>query len=158
MIKRFAFWTVVLILGLAGGLAAEDVYPVGIVVRTISDWTDVFFSGATVVGRAVFVVEGAEARGLQVSALSSVSIGKGVVDTTPIEVRIEAILAGLTADRIRRSTRATSTGRRSWFDPCRRRVTDTRASHAHWRVGEQRSSESAIVLHLEGRDHRARAS
>jgi len=87
------------VLGVA--VSAETVYPITILVRTTSDWTDVLFDGVTVVGKAVEILEGANAPGLSVSALSGVSIGKRGLDETPVLVSVHAYLVDSMDGQIR---------------------------------------------------------
>jgi len=92
MRSRFfvVLWTLFLI-G-AGGLA-RDVYPIDIVLATTSDWTEVRFVGGAVVVHAQEILEGAEAEGLQVAALSTLSVSQACCDITPVRVRFHAYLS-----------------------------------------------------------------
>ncbi|UCF09860.1 MAG: hypothetical protein JSW65_07325 [Candidatus Bipolaricaulota bacterium] len=81
--------------------SAEEVYPVEILLTTTSDWTDVRLTGATLVATSFEVLEGADARGLIVSALSTLSVGKSSYDASRVVVRIRAYIAHLPAGWVR---------------------------------------------------------
>ena len=77
----------------ATGEWVREVYPVEIVLTTTSDWTDVRFAGGTLVVRDHEILEGAGASGLQISALSTLSVGQDCCDVTPVRVSFDAFLS-----------------------------------------------------------------
>ena len=90
-----ALFLLALALGAAVAVSAstDEVYPVDIVVTTTSDWTDIGFTGASIVVHDQEVLAGAGAQGLQVSGLSMLSIGKSVYDDTAVTVLFRAYLS-----------------------------------------------------------------
>lgn len=81
------------VLTLAAGGLAREIYPIDIVLTTTSDWTDVHFAGGTVVVHAQEILDGAEADGLQVAALSALSVSQRCCDVTPVQVLFHAYLS-----------------------------------------------------------------
>ncbi len=77
----------------AAGAPAREIYPVRIVLTTTSDWTDVRFVGGTIVVHNQEVLEGDGADGLQVAALSALSVSRNCCDTTPVRVIFDAYLS-----------------------------------------------------------------
>jgi len=82
-------------------LAADEIYPVEILVSTISDWTDVILSGGTLIVHSYEILEGRNAPGLTVHALSAVAVGKQGYDATQIVIRFQAYLTELTLSWMR---------------------------------------------------------
>ena len=82
-------------------LAADEIYPIEILVSTTSDWTDVIFSGCTLVVHSYEILEGRNAPGLTVHALSAVAVGKQGYDTTPVVIRLQAYVTDLTSSWMR---------------------------------------------------------
>jgi len=83
----------ILIVAAAPCWPADAIYPIDIVLTTTSDWTDASIVGATLVITSQVIVESPEAAGLQVSALSSMSVSKSIDDPHRVSVRFEAVLA-----------------------------------------------------------------
>lgn len=81
--------------------AADEIYPVEILVSTTSDWTDVILHGGTLIVQSYEIIEGRNAPGLMVSALSSVAVGKQGYDTTRVVIRLQAYLSELTSNWMR---------------------------------------------------------
>ena len=82
-------------------LAADEIYPVEILVSTTSDWTDVILSGGTLIVHSYEILEGRNVPGLTVQALSAVAVGKQGYDATQIVIRFQAYLTDLTSSWMR---------------------------------------------------------
>jgi len=88
----FLIFLVGVLLTVVGGLARE-IYPIEIVLTTTSDWTDVRFVGGTIVVHDQEILAGDEADGLQVGALSTLSVSQRCCDITPVQVLFYAYLS-----------------------------------------------------------------
>jgi len=93
---RSAAFAVLILLALSIGGTAADVYPIEILLTTTSDWTDVFVSGATLVVHDQKTLQGADAPGLRIAALSTLSVGKASYEETQVSIRFDAYLTDVT--------------------------------------------------------------
>jgi len=84
---------VVLLVAVAACGAIDTVYPIDLILSTTSDWTDVSLVGGTLIILSYEIVEGATAPGLQISALSSMSVSQSIVGRSRVTVRFRAVLA-----------------------------------------------------------------
>jgi len=92
-LRHAVLFAVILLIAAVSCGAVESVYPIDVVLSTTSDWTDVSFVGATLVVVSHEIVEGADAPGLRVAGLSTLSVGQSIDGRRRVTVRFRAVLA-----------------------------------------------------------------
>ena len=89
----------ILAAGLVGlASAANQLYPIEIILTTTSDWTDARLVGASLVITGYDILDGADAVNLRVSAGAALSVSQSVDSVVPVTVRFQGYLADPAGD------------------------------------------------------------